>query len=77
MSDDRPRYQSFLLRLWQVRSKHGWGWQASLESPTTGKRLGFQTIDALVAFIEGQTQQALSLDQASQEAGASDDDMEE
>ena len=55
MSDDRPRYVSYLLRLWQVKGKDKWNWQASLESPATGKLKGFQTIDSLVAFIQRQT----------------------
>jgi hypothetical protein len=47
MSADRRRYQSYLLRLWSMRSERGRDWQASLESPTTGKRLGFQTMGAM------------------------------
>jgi hypothetical protein len=62
MPDDRPRYLSYLLRLWQVKDRQGWIWQASLESPTTGKRWGFQNIDGLMDFLQGQTQQGTSSD---------------
>jgi len=63
MSDDRPRYLSYLLRLWQVKGRQGWTWQASLESPTTRKRQGFHNIDSLMNFIQGQTQQPAAFEQ--------------
>jgi hypothetical protein len=63
MSDDRPRYLSYLLRLWQVKSRRGWNWRASLESPITGKRRGFQNIDGLMDFIQEQTRQAMTPDE--------------
>jgi hypothetical protein len=62
MSNDRPRYLSYLLRLWQVKGQHGWNWQASLESPITGKRRGFQNLNDLMAFIQDQTQQEIPAD---------------
>ncbi len=54
MSDEQPRYLSYLLRLWQVRGSDHWLWQASLES-TSGERQGFPNLDALVAYLEAQT----------------------
>lgn len=60
MSDRSPdrepqRYTSFLLRLWQVRRDEALVWQASLENVRTGERVGFATVEALVAYLREQT----------------------
>ena len=54
MSEQRVRYQSYLLRLWRVPGESG-AWQASLEDPQTGERRGFASLDALCAFLRRQT----------------------
>jgi hypothetical protein len=51
----RPRYLSYLLRLWQTQGEGHTAWRASLESSQTGKRTGFSSLDALFAFIERET----------------------
>ena len=50
-----PRYVSYLLRLWQVLSKDGLVWRASLERASTGERRGFACLADLVAFLEQET----------------------
>jgi hypothetical protein len=48
------RYISYLLRLWQVRTGSELVWRASLESPQTGERTGFASIEDLFAFLQQQ-----------------------
>jgi hypothetical protein len=57
----RRDYLSYLLRLWRVGGDGGTHreeeavWRASLESPLTGERIGFASLDALFAFLRQQT----------------------
>ena len=52
-STNRP-YYSFLLRLWAESDGDRWVWRASLESILTGERLGFPSLEALIAFLQDQ-----------------------
>ena len=54
MSREQRRYISYLLRLWQIRSGGELVWRASLESPHTGERKGFASLDDLFDFLRGQ-----------------------
>ena len=45
-------YQSYLLRIWLVKSEDAYSWRASLEDVKTGELLGFASLDELVAFLE-------------------------
>jgi uncharacterized protein (TIGR02246 family) len=60
MARGPPDYFSYLLRLWRVRA-HGpphWQqplWRASLQSPQTGERVSFRTLDDLCSFLREQT----------------------
>lgn len=67
MIDDTPKgtperreYLSYLLRLWRVGKERA-VWRASLESPHGGERIGFASLDALFAFLRGQTDDAASV----------------
>jgi len=51
---ERRDYLSYLLRLWRV-GKENAVWRASLESPHTGERIGFASLDELFAFLRQQT----------------------
>jgi hypothetical protein len=51
---ERRDYFSYLLRLWRVGKEEA-VWRASLESPHTGERIGFASLDALFAFLREQT----------------------
>ena len=57
MSQERPRYISYLLRMWQVKGKPGWQWRASLESPGSGRLLAFPSLDHLISFLRAQSSQ--------------------
>ncbi len=48
------QYFSYLLRLWRVGTEKA-VWRASLESPHTGERIPFASLDALFAFLQQQT----------------------
>ncbi len=54
------RHISFLLRLWCAEGDESSDWQASLEVPGTGKRIGFASLEQLFAYLMD-----LSADQAS------------
>jgi len=45
---------SYLLRLWRMQGD-GAAWRCSVESPHTGERLGFGSLDELIAFLREQT----------------------
>jgi hypothetical protein len=51
MSEEKQRYHSFLLRLWQVKENEHTVWRASLESSHTGERWGFANVEALFEFV--------------------------
>lgn len=53
MADQQPRYRSYVLRLWEVRSGGQWAWRASLQSPDTGERHAFAQPQALFRFLQG------------------------
>ena len=55
MSDERERYMSYLLRLWQTTSGNKVVWRASLENSQTGERQGFANLDALLNYLRQQT----------------------
>lgn len=42
---------SYLLRLWRMRELDCSDWQASLEVPGTGKRIGFARLEQLLAYL--------------------------
>jgi hypothetical protein len=50
--DNEPdAYQSYVLRLWRVPYKGKWQWRASIESPHTGERHAFASLEQLFAFL--------------------------
>ena len=62
MSKDRRGYISYLIRLWQIRNAGELVWRASLESPSTGERVGFASLDELFGFLQRQTEPAPDAD---------------
>ncbi len=50
----RAGYLSYLVRLWRVDEAEA-GWRASLHDPRTGERLGFASVDDLVAYLRQET----------------------
>ena len=57
MRQDQSRYLSYLIRMWQVKAKRGWQWRASLESPGSGERRSFSSLEHMIAFLRAQTGQ--------------------
>ena len=55
MGGEQRGYISYLLRLWQAGSGSERVWRASLQSPHTGERRGFPSLEALFAFLRQQT----------------------
>ncbi len=51
-----PRYHSYLLRFWEERSDELplAVWRFSLEDPSTDRRIGFASLEALTDWIRGQ-----------------------
>jgi hypothetical protein len=47
-------YRSYLLRLW-LEPNNPPEWRAMLESPVSGARHGFATLEALFEFIQQET----------------------
>jgi hypothetical protein len=62
MSAPKPRYVSYLLRLWQVRCGEGAAWLASLENARTGERRGFASLDELFDFLRQRTERTSGTD---------------
>jgi hypothetical protein len=55
MAKSQQRYLSYLLRLWQTSDGGKQVWRASLESPGTGERQGFASLEDLFEFLQAQT----------------------
>jgi len=50
------RYLSYLLRLWQIGNGEKQVWRASLESPGTGERQGFASLEKMFDFLQAQAE---------------------
>jgi hypothetical protein len=55
MTKEAPRYMAYMLRLWRANTGAQPVWRASLESPHTGERLGFASLEALFVFLVEKT----------------------
>lgn len=60
MDQERLRYISYLLRMWQVQSQGQAVWRATLEFPLTGKVIGFADLDSLFTYLENQAKAGAS-----------------
>jgi hypothetical protein len=54
MGKEQSDYISYLLRVWWSNGGKT-AWRASLESPHTGERIGFASLDELFVFLRQQT----------------------
>lgn len=52
--EKQVQYLSYLLRLWQDGGDDC-QWRSSLQSPQTGERLGFTSLEELFEFLREQT----------------------
>ena len=53
--NERRRYHAYMLRLWETSNGERRIWRASLESPSSGERRGFRSLQSLIEFLEAQT----------------------
>lgn len=53
-SDGKQQYFSFMLRMWRANGEGEAAWRASLESPHTGERIGFASLEELFIFLRQQ-----------------------
>jgi hypothetical protein len=70
MFDTPPRYRSYVLTVWEERSRDPSSpvaWRFSLEDPRTGQRRGFADLAALVAALKEEIG-----DDCTKEQGAAD-----
>jgi len=61
---EQPRYQAYLLRLWEERPAAPGRpavWRCSLEDPGRGERYGFGSLEAAVDFLRAQMGEAVDL----------------
>jgi len=56
MTAQRPGYQAYLLRLWQVRNGEETQWRASLQEAYTSERHSFGNLEALFEFLRARTE---------------------
>ncbi|MFN8475369.1 MAG: hypothetical protein U0822_24510 [Anaerolineae bacterium] len=54
MSPEHPRYVAYMLRLWEVGGEDGPVWRISLESPHTGERQVFTSLESLFTFLRAE-----------------------
>jgi len=45
------RRRSYLLRMWRTDEHGNRNWQASLEIPETGERIGFASLEELFTYL--------------------------
>mgnify|MGYP001116312174 CR=1 FL=1 len=55
MEKQQRCYLSYLLHLWQTSDGRRQVWRASLESPGTGERQGFASLENMFDFLVAQT----------------------
>lgn len=55
MSDEKPYYISYLLRLRRATGRQGAVWRVSLESPGSGERHSFATLEEMLSFLREKT----------------------
>ncbi len=51
MDREEPDHIAYLLRMWRANGEEKVAWRASLESPRTGRRVGFAGLDELFTFL--------------------------
>ena len=53
MKEEPDAYQTYVLRLWRARCKGHWQWRTSIESPQTGERQWFPSLEQFFVFLRG------------------------
>ncbi len=55
MTTQSSDYTSYLMRLWKTQEGDGAAWRISLEDTRSGCRWQFNSLQAMVAFLKGET----------------------
>lgn len=55
MDQNKPDYQSYLLRMWLTQEEDGVQWRASLEDVQSGELRGFSKIADLLDYLKAVT----------------------
>ena len=55
MDQNKPDYQSYLLRMWLTQEEDGAQWRASLEEVQSGKLRGFSKMADLFDYLKAVT----------------------
>ena len=53
--ENESEYRVYLLRLWRPGRDAEGGWRASLQEPLSDERIGFGSLDALLAYLRRET----------------------
>lgn len=53
MKEQQSNYQSYMIRIWYVENEGEMLWRATLESASTGERVGFSSIQGLLDYLDG------------------------
>ena len=59
MKEETDAYQTYVLRLWRARCRGRWQWRTSIESPQTGERQWFASLEQFCAFLCEQCERQL------------------
>jgi hypothetical protein len=51
MEEERVDYLAYLLRMWRSPEEGSVNWRASLEEVNTHRKIGFASLDDLLAFL--------------------------
>ena len=51
MKEELNVYHAYMLRLWRTEYKGQWQWRTSLESPHTGERQSFTSLEQCFTFL--------------------------
>jgi hypothetical protein len=57
--DELDGYQVYLLRVWRAQCNCQWQWRASIESPGSGERRSFASLEQLYAYLGEQCERQL------------------
>jgi len=68
MKEELNVYHAYMLRLWRTVYKGQWQWRTSLESPHTGERQSFTSLEQCFTFLRDLcNRQASDMPQAGKE----------
>ena len=67
MNEEPDVYHAYLLRLWHAQSQGQTQWRASLESPHTGERQSFASLEQCLAYLREQFSESAQNERAGEQ----------